>query len=729
MTLPRYQQIDAPLLGNGDMAAAIDGVPEEQRFWLGKNDLWELRNVWCRSGPRAFGHLDIRIPLLQRAAYHLEQHLRDGTTVASFKSYEADVTMRSWVSATDNVLVVELTAAGTPVEGNVDLWVPAIGRTVPQIDHRPPPGMAPDWIGTPAAKVNDDGGGVYSTIRGFTDEVMVPAATACAFRVIGGQGHHFRLVPGHPVIVVAAMQSLRQSSDYLARARERVRTANPVNLATLFAIHTRWWRAFWDQSSVELGDPELAWRYHVSNYILACCSRDPDYPPGLPGAWVTTDQPMWTGAYTMNYNHEAVFYGLYSSNHLEQADPEDAPVLAFRARGEYYARAVLNCRGVLFPVKFGPVGIETTGDERHPNFVTGPGDPPWLREKGGLFLGQRSDAAFAAVNMAQRWYMTYDPDYGRKIYPFIRDVALFWEDYLKFEPTPATLIQATRDLPEGLKQPADGRYVSYRDGANEGGQDTNPSVSLALVRDILPLALDLSRELSVDAAERPKWAHLLAHLSGFPTVERQGGTVFGSAEAGRTSGISISPIYPAGAVGLGSNPKLLEVARNTITALDRWVDFNGSSGFFPAAARVGYDSNTILVKLHDLPFEANGIVSNAGHMVENCSIVPNTVDEMLLQSHEGILRFFPVWPAGRDVRFTTLRAYGAFLVSASLHAGRVAGVVIVSEKGRVCAVQNPWPGSRVQLISNGRPAKVLAGERLAFQTAPGDRLELLPAAD
>ena len=89
----------------------------------------------------------------------------------------------------------------------------------------------------------------------------------------------------------------------------------------------------------------MEWRYHVSNYILASCSRDPDYPPGIAGTWVTTDQPMWTGAYTLNYNHEACFYGLYSSNHIEQADPEDAPMLAFRERGQYYAREVLNCRG------------------------------------------------------------------------------------------------------------------------------------------------------------------------------------------------------------------------------------------------------------------------------------------------------------------------------------------------------------------------------------------------
>ena len=55
--MPRYQQLDAPLLGNGDIGVAIGGDPQSQEFWLSKNDLWELRNVWCLSGPRPVGRL------------------------------------------------------------------------------------------------------------------------------------------------------------------------------------------------------------------------------------------------------------------------------------------------------------------------------------------------------------------------------------------------------------------------------------------------------------------------------------------------------------------------------------------------------------------------------------------------------------------------------------------------------------------------------------------------
>jgi alpha-L-fucosidase 2 len=142
---------------------------------------------------------------------------------------------------------------------------------------------------------------------------------------------------------------------------------------------------------------------------------------------------------------------------------------------------------------------------------------------------------------------------------------------------------------------------------------------------------------------------------------------------------------------------------------------------------VGYDPDILLSKLEEMAFQPNGIVINPMHMLENCSIVPNTVDEMLLQSHDGIIRLFPVWPRQHDARFKTLRAYGAFLVSAALSGGTVKDVVLLSERGRPCVIQNPWPACRVKLIINGKPVQTLSGARLTFDTAPADRIEFMPS--
>ena len=69
------------------------------------------------------------------------------------------------------------------------------------------------------------------------------------------------------------------------------------------------------------------------------------------------------------------------------------------------------------------------------------------------------------------------------------------------------------------------------------------------------------------------------------------------------------------------------------------------------------------------------------------------VQEMLLQSHSGVIRVFPAIPSDwKDVSFDKLRAIGAFVVSASLENGDVSLVKVVSEKGGLLRLVNPFKG-------------------------------------
>ena len=120
------------------------------------------------------------------------------------------------------------------------------------------------------------------------------------------------------------------------------------------------------------------------------------------------------------------------------------------------------------------------------------------------------------------------------------------------------------------------------------------------------------------------------------------------------------------------------------------------------------------------------MVFAGGGGIENCSGVPATINEMLLQTHAGVLRLFPVWPRERPARFGRLRAAGAFLVSSELRDGEVRTLLIESEKGRECVLQNPWPDRELTLERNGRAAEKLAGERVRFGTRPEERIVIQP---
>jgi hypothetical protein len=242
----------------------------------------------------------------------------------------------------------------------------------------------------------------------------------------------------------------------------------------------------------------------------------------------------------------------------------------------------------------------------------------------------------------------------------------------------------------------------------------------------------MSEALGVDADKRAKWRDICAKLSAYPLQQRDGKTVFRYSEKGTAwwndNTLGIQHIFPAGTIGLDSEPKLLETSRNMIDAMGRWKDFNGSSSWYAACARVGYNPEVILTEMrgmydgHAMP---NKLLTFGGGGIENVS--PSlAVTEMLMQSHAGVLRVFPCWPARLDARFGFLRAVGAFLVSAELKGGKISRLKIVSEKGNDCTLVNPWLDKPVHVTRSGRPAETVQGPRITLHTTAGETLELNP---
>jgi hypothetical protein len=500
------------------------------------------------------------------------------------------------------------------------------------------------------------------------------------------------LEPGKPVYLATAVLTDLDARDFLAAGKSLVGGLAQADIATLSSKHRGWWSDFWSRSFIEIRDKEIEKRWYAALYVMGSCSRPGKVAPGLWGNWSTTDNPNWQGDFHLNYNFQAPFYMVYSANHADLSLPFCQAIVESEPNGRAMAKRH-GWKGIHLPVGIGPWGLSSYNPD--------------------LDLGQRSDAAFAALNFISYWQYTHDTEWLKSAgYPYLREVAEFWENYLKFE---------------------NGRYVDYNDSIHElSGPDMNPLLSLALVRTLFKNIIPMSEMLGVDAEKRAKWQDIRDKISAFPLQERGGKTVFRYSEKGTDwwdgNTLGIHPIFPAGAIGLGSDPKLLEISRNTIDAMNRWADYNGFSSWYTACARVGYDPKIILARLraecdkHSLP---NLILYYGGGGIESCGGFL-AINEMLMQSHEGIIRFFPDWPRDEDARFGNLRAVGAFLVSAEMKNGVVTGVKMVSEKGLDCTVQNPWPGKSVRLIRNAQPGELLSGDRFNFKTKAGEIFGLQP---
>ena len=154
---------------------------------------------------------------------------------------------------------------------------------------------------------------------------------------------------------------------------------------------------------------------------------------------------------------------------------------------------------------------------------------------------------------------------------------------------------------------------------------------------------------------------------------------------------------------------------------------NGIETVYPGAARIGFPAKELLKHLKEriqMGSYPNCYIWAHGGGIETLSAVPCTINEMMMQSYEGIIRIFPNWDRDMNGSFTNLRAYGAFLVSSSMQGGQIENVTLKSEKGRPCQMQNPWPGHKVKVVKNGKQWKTLKGDILKFKTNEGDIFKL-----
>ncbi len=701
--VPSVYGVDGPLLGNGDVGVVLSGEAEEQTFWIGKIDFWSK----VQYIPLPPGALTLSIPALVDASYRQEQDLLKAEVRGRFEKDDIRVSTRSWTPAHKNLLVVELHNDG---EQSLDVVVDL--RTNRSRLKEYPVGLMPlerrrvleyrEGREYPTA-AGTDGDLLWVTRHAEPIDVKGMDA-AMATKMVGVNAEvdsdeeskstaAFLLSSGRTVWIVTSIVTNRdvEPGDPLEVAKYEALEGDVAVLEWSNREHRTWWSDFWSASYLEITDKKVEAFWYGAQYIMACCNRAGKMAPGLWGNWITTDRSRWNGDYTLNYNFQCSYFGIFAANHPELAIPYYDAVLDFIPRARKMAQEHC-CRGVHYPTHIGPYGLC---------------DP--------RTYGQRSNAAYCAVIFEDGYYYTLDAETAReKLYPFLIEVANFWEDYLQ------------RD--------GSGRYVVYRSNAHESenwGKDTNALQHRGFLRRLFQTLIDVSVDLDVDADRRDKWADIIENFSDYTYVKHNGVTVFSLTENEphfKEGGASLNAIYPGAQVDEESDAELVQIALNSVEQADAW-EGNGFCRSFPAAVRMNYPGT--LEKLRqtlDMLMPPNLYVRGGGG-IETCG-TSLAVSEMLLQSHRGYLRFFPVWPRDQPARFGTLRAKNAFLVSAELNEGKVENVEVVSEKGRDCTFLNPWPEfhPRVYEVESGNPVQTVAveGDRFTFCTHPGGHYLLKP---
>ena len=471
--IPNQLVVDAPLLGNGDLGAAIGGNGASQIYYLGKNDFWaqaHLGETWeqhkrrllhkegRRSGSRivAAGWLEVIVPELKGCSYLAEQDPYLAEVRGDFQNGDAHARFTSFVCSTQNTLVVEAENIGT-----VPLTVQF--RTMPgayQVStevYGYEDGIREDTVHWeyPAEPYGSLPGrrwvfaGVTSDAPG-TEYPMIMAR----------KGGNFTLAPNASARILLTILSDLDSDDAKEEAH-RLTVSSRADWQQLKTAHREWWHNYWMRSAVSTGSDILDGHYYSSLYIIASAVRAGKVPPGLFGPWITTNEPKWTGSYTLNYNYESPFYCLYTSNRQDLAESYIEPLLDIIHVGQMYAREKFGRPGIALPVEIGPWGMVCSS----------------------LFHSQKTNAAYCCTNIFMHYFVTRDKEWGKRAYAFVREVVDFWEADLVWE--------ADRN-----------RYSVVNDSAHEvyvcKGGEKNNAHALGLLRMVFRDIVKMSKELELD---------------------------------------------------------------------------------------------------------------------------------------------------------------------------------------------------------------------------------------
>lgn len=377
-------------------------------------------------------------------------------------------------------------------------------------------------------------------------------------------------------------------------------------------------------------------------------------------------------------------------------------------------------------------------------------------------FSMKSNALFTAVTYCHSWLWTRDAELAkRRQLPYLTSTLEFMACWLL----------------EG----GDGKLqirsdCIYEDcgcaGAGTANSTVNPASTLGFLMLALNTTIDMAAALNgtVSSAQVSKWIAMRAKLPllplgladtrcqrNTPSSEQSCSTcpqptsnassapflqrVLASQQApyyfcpGRVP-IPLYSLWPSLQVGLGSDPALLAISRNTVERWNAWLQGNSFTEAFPAAVRVGYKPTLVVNKLENLLSNwtfANGVFYATTGGIETLGNTAAINDMLCHVDNGGTLRLFPSWPPDEPASFANLRVEGGLLISASLVAGAVANVSLTNDAKdgaatRTVRLLSPWKTQwiAVTCAKSGKRLKVLAEKQnkniFAFNAPAGGRL-------
>ncbi len=430
----------------------------------------------------------------------------------------------------------------------------------------------------------------------------------------------------------------------------------------LLASHREWWHKLYPKSFVLVPDLKLESFYWIQFYKLGSASRPDRVPVDLLGPWFRdTNWPrIW-----WNLNIQTLYLPVYTANQLELGESFVRFLDAKRANFFRNAKEIYgfdDCATVPHTTCY--EGLRGDGSCAPDRFIN-PGDFTWALHN--YYLHYRHSMDHALVTNQTR----------HAFYPLLRASINL---YLRI-----------------LKKGDDGKLHLPVMHSPEYGEAADNNYNLALLRWGCQTLIELNQRYRFNDPLLPRWCEVLANLTPYPVDEnglRIGADVpFAKSHRHWSHMLMVHPLHIMDTDDPANRDLLYK-------SIHHWLTVDGSRGVYGwsrAAAASLYaalgDGDNAIQQIHQHMADSRFVRPNTmyieGSPVIECSIVlARSLQDMLLQSHNNLIRVFPAVPtAWTNTVFHNFLAEGAFLVSAEWKNGKTQWVRVKSLAGEPCRIR------------------------------------------
>ncbi|MBZ4188674.1 glycoside hydrolase family 95 protein [Niabella sp. 3A5MI-3] len=433
--------------------------------------------------------------------------------------------------------------------------------------------------------------------------------------------------------------------------------------------HIRWWTRFWQQSAIQLPDAAVEKQYYLELYKLGAVSRKGAPAITLQAIWTADNGslPPWKGDFHNDLNTQLSYWPAYTGNHLDEAITFTDWLWKIRTKSQQYTRQY-----------FGVEGLNV------PGVVTLNGDPMggWIQYSLSPTVG-----AWCAQHFYWQWRYSMDDQFLKtRTYPYIHDAAVYLENITR--------------LKNGIRQLPLSSSPEYHDNSINAWFLNWTNYDLALAKFLFTAAAATATAMHLPA-ETGRWKKRLSELPAYNVNET--GLTVAPGQNMESSHRHFSPymaIYPLALLDI-NKPEDKAIIEKSFRHLQEkgtraWCGYSFS--WMASLYARAYQADSALRQLQI--FASNFCSPNSFHLngdqkggqysgftyrpftLEGNFAFAQGVQELLLQSRNGYIQIFPSIPSDwEDIRFTNLRAEGAFLVSGEMKAGKISRIRILAEKG------------------------------------------------